>query len=225
MKRSLVLFFFAVLGLVIATTPCLNAQQYSGTPGVTVRFVNSTGDASMVGVEIGGFHATRLIPYGGHLDVPYPDYSYGLLGNRAVPYAVTACPADHTTSWLSADGMPQWVMDVNYLGGAAIPADYFQKSPIDERDFNARMGAIINVIKGRHELGRKEERIKPLEAWMKQVKRVGLRQEHQACAPTSEWTGTLNGGLDISSFYGWRVIIIEITERHPTYHSAIKQGW
>jgi hypothetical protein len=109
------------------------------------------------------------------------------------------------------------------FGDNAITSDYLQSNP-SQRDLEARVRAIINALNDRGELGRKEAKIKPLERWLKNVKKVGLRQVYQSCDPSGDWTGVLDGTLNVTSYYGWRVIILEITDGHPIYRSKIING-
>jgi hypothetical protein len=221
MKRILVVVFF-FLGLALLAAPCVNAQILFGGPNVVIRVVNNTNDGSMIGVEIGGKSSTTLIPHGGYYQTAYYDGGYGV-GSAAVPYTITACPANHTVLLSSANAVPSFATDTSVFGANAITAGYLYGNP-SQRDLEARVRTIIDTLNTRGELGRKETKIKPLERWLKNVKKVGLRQAYQSCDPSGEWTGVLPGTLDITSYYNWRVVIIEITDGHPTYRSAIIRG-
>ena len=221
MKRILAVFFF-VLGLALMAAPRVNAQSLFGGPNVIIRVVNNTNDGSLVGVEVGGKSSTTLIPHGGYYQTAYYDGGYGV-GSAAVPYIVTACPADHTVSVSSANDVPGFATDISVFGDSAITADYLRENP-SQRDLEMRVKTIVDTLNTRGELGRKETKIKPLERWLKNVKKVGLRQVYQSCDPSGEWTGVLPGTLDITSYYNWRVIILVITDGHPTYRSAIIRG-
>jgi hypothetical protein len=219
MKRFWVVFFF-VLGLALMAAP---RAIYAQTPSTTVRVLNNTNDGSLIGVEVGGVHTTTLIPYGAYFEVPFYDNTWGFLGNTAVSYTITACPANHVVSQSAASDIPEWATSTTTFSSAAITSDYLRRNP-SQRDLEEHVRAIVNILNARDELGRKETKIKPLESWLKRVKKMGLTQVRQACDSSSEWTGVLPGTLDVTSYYGWRVIIIEITDSHPTYHSAVMRG-
>jgi hypothetical protein len=222
MKRIMVASFF-FLGLALLAAPCVPAQSgFFAQPSTIVRVVNNTNDGSVIGVEIGGSSSTSLIPYGGYFQTSYSDAGYGI-GSASVPYTITACPADHTISVPAANDVPGWATNTSIFGDAAITADYLRGNP-SQRDLEERVKAIIGILNAHDELGRKETKIKPLENWLKHVKKLGLREIRQACDSSSKWTGVLPGTIDITSYYNWRVIIIEITDGHPNYHSAIIRG-
>ncbi len=218
MKRFMVVLFF--LGLALMAAP--RAQAQFGIATTTVRVVNNTTDGSMVGVEIGNMSSRTLIPYGGNFEVPYYYAGYGV-GSAAVFYNITACTEIYTFSIAAASAVPRWATDTSLFGDNALTADYLSKGPA-QHNLEMHVSGIIKTLNARDELGRKREKVKPLEAWLKHVKKVGLAQERQSCDPSSEWTGILPGTLDVTSYYNWRVIVIVITGSHPSYHSAIIRG-
>ncbi len=210
MKRLMLLF---VLGLAFMAAPCAVVSQTITTtviwgrnlPHVDVTVVNETSDWVPIQASVDHQYVRGVLDEGEQHIWRFDQTAFGWNGPMSVEVHIEVCRAVMSSGATPLFAPPEWAMNRQLLGDAAVTDAYLHSSPSEE-SLKKRVDFIEKTLDNNGVLGRKTME-KDLAKWFKFCRKYGSFAMGPSCSDIAK---RFIFPVDVTEYWGARPYIIKV---------------